>query len=148
MGILRKRGIGCHIGRMFIASIFFADDICLLTPTRSALQILMDCCSQYCKEFTLEFNPKKSKVMFFSKKRIDLDSLKPIQLNGTPVDFVESIKYLGVTLTSKPTLSYSSEADLRCFYRSANSILNVVNGPNEIIQMHLLYANCIPILSH
>ena len=86
--------------------------------------------------------------MFFSKKRIDLDSLKPIQLNGTPVDFVESIKYLGVTLTSKPTLSYSSEADLRCFYRSANSILNVVNGPNEIIQMHLLYANCVPILTY
>ena len=57
MRILRKRGIGFHIGKTFLASIFFADDICLLAPTRSALQRLIDCCSDYCKEFTLEFNP-------------------------------------------------------------------------------------------
>lgn len=69
-------------------------------------------------------------------------------MNGSPVDFVDSIKYLGVTLVSKPTLSYTAENDLRSFYRSANSILNVINGPNEIIMMHLLYANCVPILTY
>ena len=148
MRILRKRGIGCHIGKTFLASLFFADDICLLAPTRSALQRLIDCCSDYCKEFTLDFNPKKSKVIIFSKKRIDTDLLCPIQMNGIPVDFVDSVKYLGITLVSKPTLSYTAENDLRSFYRSANSILNVINGPNEIIMMHLLYANCVPILTY
>ena len=45
-------------------------------------------------------------------------------------------------------LTYSSEADLKCFNRSVNSLLNVINGPNEIIQMHLLYANCVPIMTY
>ena len=91
----------------------------------------------------LEFNPKKSKVIVFKKNRIDIDLLRPVQMNDIPVDFVDTIKYLGITLVSKPTLSYSAEPDLRSFY----SILNVINGPNEIIMMHLLYANCAPILT-
>ena len=49
---------------------------------------------------------------------------------------------------SQRGLSYSSEADLKCFYRAVNSVLNVINGPNEIVQMHLLYANCVPILTY
>ena len=40
------------------------------------------------------------------------------------------------------------EPDLRSFHRSANSILNVRNKPNVLIQLHLLYANSIPTLSY
>ena len=148
MIILRKKGIGCHIGKLFLASIFFADDICLIAPTRSALQELMTCCSEYCKSFALEFNPKKSKIMIFSKSRTNLETLQPIVLNGTNVDYVQSIKYLGVTICSRPSFSYSAETDLRSFYRAVNSILNVINGPNEVIKMHLLYTNCVPILKY
>ena len=61
---------------------------------------------------------------------------------------MNEIKYLGTTIVSSPTFSYSSEPDLRSFYRSANSILNVRNKPNVLVQMHLLYANCIPTLSY
>ena len=53
-----------------MAIILFADDICLLAPTRSALSKLIDTCSSYCKEHCLEFNPKKSKVVVFSKKEL------------------------------------------------------------------------------
>ena len=148
MIILRKKGIGCHIGKLFLASIFFADDICLIAPTRSALQELMTCCSEYCKSFALEFNPKKSKIMIFSKSRTNLETLQPIVLNGTNVDYVQSIKYLGVTICSRPSFSYSAETDLRSFYRAVNSILNVINGPNEVIKMHLLFTNCVPILTY
>ena len=148
MNKLRAKGIGCHIGKLFLASIFFADDICLLAPTRSALQDLITCCSLFCKTFVLDFNPKKSKVMVFSKSRVNYELLKPIMLNDAAVDYVDQIRYLGTTITSQPTFSYSSENDLRTFYKSVNSILNVINGPNEVIKMHLLYANCVPILTY
>ena len=55
-------------------------------------------------------------------------------------------KYLGTTIVSQRGLSYSSEEDLKNFYRAANLVLNVVNAPNETIQMHLLHTNCAPIL--
>ena len=57
---LRKRGIGCHIIDLFLACLFYADDLCLIAPTRSALQELINCCQEYCAEFCLSFNVKKS----------------------------------------------------------------------------------------
>ena len=108
----------------------------------------MNLCNDYCKEFALEFNPRKSKVMVFSKTKVDLASLAPITLNNTNVEYVDSIKYLGVTIVSRPCFTYSSDTDLRSFYRAVNSVLNVLHGPNEMIQMQLLYSNCVPILTY
>ena len=34
------------------------------------------------------------------------------------------------------------------FYRSANSVLNVLKKPDETIQMHLLFRNCVPTLTY
>ena len=51
-------------------------------------------------------------------------------------------------IVSNPLFAFSSKPDLRSFYRSANSVLNVRDKPNILIQMHLLYANCVPTLSN
>ena len=146
--LLRKQSNGCHIGNMFLASIFYADDICLLAPTRSALQRMIQTCANYCKTFGLSFNPKKSKIMIFSKTSIDYDLIAPIYMNGLAIDCTEKIKYLGTTIVNKSGLSFSAAPELLSFYRSVNSILNVINKTDEVTQMHLLFSNCVPILSH
>ena len=56
---LRELGVGCHIGGLFLAVLLFADDICLMAPTRTALQKMIDTCSSYCFENGLSFNPLK-----------------------------------------------------------------------------------------
>ena len=56
---LRKRGIGCHIIELFIACLFYADDLCLIAPTRSAMQESINCCQEYCAECCLSFDIKK-----------------------------------------------------------------------------------------
>ena len=58
--LLRRKQLGCHIGNLFLASIFFADDIVLLAPTRSSLQKMINECSIYCEKYCLSFNNKKS----------------------------------------------------------------------------------------
>ena len=58
------------------------------------------------------------------------------------------MKYLGATITSNPGISFSHEADLRSFYRSANSILNQIQIRNEPILMQLLYSHCVPCFSY
>ena len=45
---LRDRGIGCHILNVFVACIMFADDLCLITPTRESMQQMLDICQEYC----------------------------------------------------------------------------------------------------
>ena len=146
--LLRSGNVGCHIGRLFLASIFFADDICLIAPTLSSLQRLITISNEYCNTYGLSFNPKKSKIMVFSKTVSNYESLRPITLNGTKIDVVHEVKYLGTTIVSSPGFAFSSEPDLRSFYRAANSVLNVRNNPDKKVLMHLLYANCVHTLTY
>ena len=54
--LLRSKGIGCHMIEMFVACLFFADDLCLISPTKSTMQELLDVCQKYCSEINLTFN--------------------------------------------------------------------------------------------
>ena len=72
----------------------------------------------------------------------------PILLNGSTIDYVDSIKYLGATIESRRGFEYSSSKDLTSFYRASNSIIRAVKKPSEEVQLHLLYSNCIPILTY
>ena len=78
---------------MFHALILFADDLCLLTPTRSALEQMIQQCSNYCTKFGLSFNVKQSKIMLFPKDPIAYEDLEPVLLNGGIINYVSSIKY-------------------------------------------------------
>ena len=53
---LRKLGIGCHISSMFYGAALYADDLVLLSPSRSALQRMLNLCSDYAKEHNLAFS--------------------------------------------------------------------------------------------
>ena len=90
---------------MFLASFFYAD-LCLLAPSRSALQWMIQTRANYCKTNGLSFNPNISKIMIFSKTSIDFDLIAPIYLNGLAIDCTEKIKYLGTTIMSKSGLSF------------------------------------------
>ena len=143
---LRKRGIGCHIIELFIACLFYADDLCLIAPTRSAMQELINCCQEYCAEYCLSFNIKKSKILIFGNAT--KDQFSALTLNGNPLQFVSEWKYLGVTVSAGPKLSFSAKPALSAYYRAVNSILSVLRKPDEIVLMNLLFTNCVPILTY
>ena len=143
---LRASGLGCHIVSLFIACILYADDLCLIAPSRSSMQRLLNICQDYCSEFCLNFNSKKSKTLLFGPP--SKSTIEPLILNGAPIDFVTDWKYLGTTVVSGKTLSFSSHDDLRSFYRSANSVLSFLKCPNEVVLMHLLYSICVPTLTY
>ena len=143
---LRRRGIGCHVLHLFIACILYADDLCLIAPTRGAMQEMLLICQENCGEFCLHFNPKKSKALLFGNFRNI--TVAPLNLNGQQIEYTNQWDYLGTTIVSGTNLSFSASKDLRSFYRSANSVLSVQRKPNELVQMKLLYSMCVPILSY
>ena len=93
------------------------------------------------------YNEKKLKLMYFGKK-FETFTCLPIFLNGVKLDFVNEWKYLGVLLKSDPKFSCSSKKSRCAFYRSSNSILSVLSGPSEVVQMKLLYNICVPIVTN
>ena len=144
---LKLSGFGCDIISIIIACIFFADDIVLLSPSRHGLQQMLNICVAYCKEFCLDFNVKKSKVMVIGKLPAD-SHYASLFLKNEHLDFVEEYKYLGVDLCAGKTLSFSPIATIRSFHRAANSILYSKVKPNADILMKLLYTNCVPIVTY
>ena len=112
---------------MFLACIVYADDICLLAPCRSALQLLLNTCETYGLQWCLSYNPLKSKVMFFGKG----NQSSTFTMYGKNLEFVDRYKYLGVTVLAGPCFSTSHLKPLINFRSSANTVLNVNCKPFE-----------------
>ena len=146
--ILRLKGIGCHILNLFVACILFADDMTLMAPTRDAMQQLLNMCADYCTEFCLRFNVKKTKVMIFGKYSAITDTLAQLSLGGQYIDFASSCKYLGFHIVSGTHFRFSVHEDLCSFFGSVNSVLSCLSRPRENVQLQLLYTNCVPRLTY
>jgi len=148
--ILRKLNRGCKIGNLFIACLFYADDLTLLSPIRSVMQKLLDACYQYGEKYCLSFNLKKTKTIVFGKKLSTLNCI-PLYLNDREIEYVQEWKYLGTTLKrvdSAPFIIFSCSEDLAKFYRASNAVLNAIKKPSENVLMHLLFTNCVTILTY
>ena len=146
--ILRQKGIGCHIIKYFIACILFADDMTLMAPTRDAMQQLMNECAKYCSEFCLTFNVAKTKMMVFGKASSSVSSLACISLQGNPIEFVKTCKYLGFHIVSSNHFKFSFREDLCGFFGCVNSVLTCMTSPRENVLLQLLYTNCVPRLTY
>ena len=144
---LESCGYGCKVAQLYVACLFFADDIVLLSPSRAGLQELLNICASYCETFCLDFNVKKSKVMVVGKPLVGC-VFQTLMLNNEPLEFVNDYKYLGVHLCSGKVLSFSPNAAIRSFHRAANSILYSRVKPHNDILLKLLYTNCVPILTY
>ena len=74
--ILRQSGLGCHITNVFFSCFGYADDLLLLSGSRSGLQQLIKICETFAKKKSLKFstNPdpvkSKTKGIIFSRKKV------------------------------------------------------------------------------
>ena len=64
------------------------------------------------------------------------------------LEFVKSYKYLGLTVTSGNSISFSNLKPLIKFRQSVNTILNVRLQPSEPVLLKLLYTMCVPHLTY
>ena len=74
LAILKNSGFGCTIYGVFYGAIIYADDIFLLSASRTGLQVMIDLCQDFATKMNLKFgtnvNPDKSKTkcIVFSQK--------------------------------------------------------------------------------
>ena len=142
--ILADMKIGCHLRNTFMSLLLYADDMALICPSLGGLQKLLSVTESYCKEWDILLNEKKTKNMFFGKRHV----FPALQLNGNDIAWVESWKYLGVTLTSHKHFNCSIDAKVKSFYRCANAILRIEGRSNEMVMLQLMESQCISILTY
>jgi len=63
---LTQSGYGCFIGLVFLAVFVYADDICFIAPTATAMRNLLSVCDIFATDFNVIFNAQKTKCIFFN----------------------------------------------------------------------------------
>jgi hypothetical protein len=104
--ILRNRRAGCWVNDNYHGIIGYSDDSFLLAPTLSALQEMLLTCQEYAESHNLKFSTDpdpakcKTKCMAFFHPRKSRE-LPRLELCGTELPWVSSIKHLGNTVTDQ-----------------------------------------------
>ena len=143
--ILESSGVGCFVLDKFAAALMYADDIAILAPSIKGLQKLLSLCEDYCLQWDIRLNSKKTKNLCFGKGESPKFKLR---LNNEEIDWVNRWKYLGVNLLSGPSFGCCVAETCNKFYRAANSVLRVEGRSDDTVMLSLLEAHCTPILSY
>ena len=128
-----------------MASLLYADDMALLSPSVKGLNQLLDCCSRFCDKWDICLNSTKSKLMYFGKV---CENLYRPSLNGGILDWVPSWTYLGVTVVSGRRFGCTVEERIKKFYRCANGIFRIEGRSDDLTMLRLVQSHCVPILTY
>ena len=142
---LNNSKVGCHINNVCINRLFYADDLCLMAPSPVGLQLLIDICANYGIENDLLFNRSKS-VCMVVKPRCRNVSTPLMFLNGDALEYVDSVKYLGVLLSQDMKDDADMSRYLRSFYARSNVIFRKFYHCSASIKGNLIKTYCAPYL--
>ena len=65
---VRLTGVGCYISHVCVSISLYADDILLIAPSVSALQILLGVCEDELRMLDMQLNTKKSICIRFGER--------------------------------------------------------------------------------
>ena len=80
--------------------LLFADDIALLSDTKSGLQGQLSLLSPFCKEYIIRVHKGKTKIVVF-RKGVRLCNTERWTYNGQNIEVISSFQYVGLLLTQK-----------------------------------------------
>ena len=92
---LEKQGIGCFWRHFFIGAVCYADDIALIAPSQSALQLMLRTCSEFASSHSLIFNTSKTQLIEFSCCPSSWCGLADFSFNGEKLRYSKTVKHLG-----------------------------------------------------
>ena len=142
---LKNSGKGCHYLSKFAGALFYADDMAILAPSIRGLCALLRICEDYCLEWDICLNAKKSKNLYFGQ-RVNIHV--NVELNGKVVDWVDEWVYLGVSLKSAKTFDCSIKEKIKKFFRCTNAIFRIEDRSNDTVMLRLLESHCVPLLTY
>ena len=145
ISILKSKNVGCHILSVFLAALIYADDMAILAPSVKGLCILLEACSEYCLEWDICLNAKKSKLMYFGRR---CSGLFTPSLDGSPLEWVDSCAYLGICLVSSRRFKCSVIDRIQKFYKCANAIFRIEGRSDDLTMLRLVETHCVPILTY
>ena len=116
--MLLEQGLGCHLHGQFVGAFIYVYDVTLLTPTSTALNVMLEIAQCY----DLQFNSSKNKCMFLDPQR----KHDIFYFMNTPIKLKQGNQLLIVHLTANIS-NKSSANTVHKFYGKVNSVLCVTS---------------------
>ena len=139
---ISSMNIGCKMGLVTSNIIAYADDVVLLSPSASGLQILIDYFCNMIRQLGLNVNINKTKYMIFSlKAKVKLGKLIKVEQN--PIQYVETFKYLGFYIQNDMRDTEDVVNTRNKFYRDFNCILRKFACVDKDVFLYLFKQYCI-----
>jgi hypothetical protein len=95
------------IGTNFLGALAYADDVVLLAPTPQAMRKLLQKCDEYAEDFSVIFNARKSKCIYYPGKvdtsavsKTGTSTLPSFFIGGNSIDYVDKWPHLGHILNA------------------------------------------------
>ena len=136
---------GCYYLLLFAAALLYADDMAIMAPSVKGLNTLIQICDQYCIEWDICLNAKKTKILYFGRK---VETTFDIRLDGKTIEWVDEWVYLGVGLKSGKKFNCSVTERIKKFYKCANAIFRIDGRSNDTVMLHLVETHCVPLLTY
>lgn len=137
---LTASGVGCYVSGQCINHMTYADDVVLVAPCVSALNKLLDICTEFASEYDLLFNPAKTKAIYCrpgNSNSLAQHELQPIVLDGTTVHVVDSHPYLGYIISSDYSDNRSVQQTKQKLYCTGNMLIQNFKNCDDAVKAAL-----------
>ena len=123
----------------------FADDLILISISVTDLQKMLNVCSNVFSKLDLPINERKCECMRIGPRYKTKCNL--LQISNVKIDWVDSIKYLGINICSAKKLKFSWTNAKGKFFRSANIIFGRLGTKSSIdVILKLINTNAVSAL--
>ena len=102
--------------------LIYADDTCLIASCPSALQSLLNICSDFARSNCIVFNEDKTKMMCYKPKCLRDIGVPAISLNGKNISVVNKHKYLGIVLQDDQSDESDMKRHVKAIYSRGNML--------------------------
>ena len=147
---------GASIGEVHVASIGQADDCVLVSYDIHKLKFLLHLTLQYCEKYHVLLSPGKTKLQLYTPPGRSLDNeylmaAASLQINGTPIELVDTTEHVGVLRSIEGNLPHLLQR-FSSHNRALHSVLHAGlarghrGNPAASIRVEkLLWFSCAPI---
>ena len=138
--ILKNCGLGCMIDHFYYGLLGYADDCALLSPSRNALQKMLNICSKYFHKHGIKISTNtilaksKTKCLAFNVQEKPAD----IILYNRILPWVDSYKHLGHFLTSDEDMCHDLLQKRAEFIGKIHALRQEMGDQNPIVFMSLV----------
>jgi len=145
---IKSSGLGCYLGFVCCSIFLYADDMLLLAPSVSALQKLLTICETELFNLDLAINAKKC-VCTRIGPACNITCCSIMTCDGTCLEWVETLKYLGVFITRARYFRCCFDNAKKSFNRSFNAVYGkIARSASEEVVLSLIKFKCLPCLMY